>query len=65
MTQARMTRDVVVEILACVSLVVHQEALIAEPQILDQNSVAGKSSSLRRLTISTRQNHAFSFGMQP
>ncbi len=35
-----MDRDVVVEILTGVGLVVHQEALIAEPEILDQNSVA-------------------------
>src|ERR1700722_11269331 len=37
-----MMRDMVVEILAGVGLVVHQEALIAEPQILDEDSVAGK-----------------------
>ena len=35
-----MVRDVMVEILAGVGLVVHQEALIAEPKILDQNRVA-------------------------
>ena len=35
-----MARDVMVEILAGVGLVVHQEALIAEPEILDQDSVA-------------------------
>jgi len=37
-----MGRDVVVEILTGVGLVVHQEALIAEPEILDQDSVAGE-----------------------
>src|ERR1700722_14471421 len=37
-----MMRDMVVEILAGVGLVVHQEALIAEPEILDEDSVAGK-----------------------
>ncbi len=32
--------DMMVEILASVGFVVHQEALIAEPQILDQDSIA-------------------------
>src|SRR5580700_11563435 len=40
MVQVWMDGDVVVEILTGVGLVVHQEALIAEPEILDQNSVA-------------------------
>src|SRR3984885_4272915 len=40
MVQVWMDRDVVVEILTGVGLVVHQEALIAEPEILDQDSVA-------------------------
>src|SRR3984957_18132010 len=40
MIQPWVGRDVVVEILTGVGLVVHQEALIAEPEILDQNSVA-------------------------
>ena len=31
-----------VEILTGVGLVVHQEALIAEPEILDEDSVAGE-----------------------
>src|ERR1700722_6155883 len=42
MTQARMTRDMMVQILAGVGLVVHQEALIAEPEVLDEDSVAGE-----------------------
>ena len=37
-----MMRDMMVGILAGVGLVVHQEALIAEPKILDQDRVAGK-----------------------
>ena len=37
-----MDRDVMVKILTGVGLVVHQEALIAEPEILDQDSVAGE-----------------------
>src|ERR1700675_3222134 len=40
MIQTWMDRDVVVKILTRVGLVVHQEPLIAEPKILDQNSVA-------------------------
>ena len=40
MIQTGMDRDVMVKILTGVGLVVHQEALIAEPEILDQNSVA-------------------------
>ena len=35
-----MDRDVMIKILTGVGLVVHQEALIAQPKILDQNSVA-------------------------
>ena len=37
-----MLRDVMVEILTGVGLVVHQEALIAEPKILDEDGVAGE-----------------------
>ena len=60
-----MMGDMMVEILAGVSLVVHQEALIAEPEILDQDSVAWERLHLGRLTTSTRQNHAFNSRVQP
>src|SRR5580693_5181443 len=40
MIQAWMDREVVVKVLTGVGLVVHQEPLIAEPKILDQNRVA-------------------------
>ena len=36
-----MMRDIMVEILTGVGLVVHEKALIAEPEILDEDSVAG------------------------
>ncbi len=42
MIQAWTGRDVMIEILTGVGLVVHQEPLIAEPKILDQNSIARK-----------------------
>ena len=38
--QARMLSNVMVEILAGVGLVVHQEAPIAETKVLDENGVA-------------------------
>ena len=37
-----MLRDVMVDILARVGLVVHEEALVAEPEILDEDRVAGE-----------------------
>ena len=40
--EARMPGNMVIEILADVGLVVHQEALIAEPEILDEDGVAGE-----------------------
>ena len=36
-----MLRDVMVEILAGVGLVVHEKAQIAKPEILDEDGVAG------------------------
>ena len=39
---AAMLRDKVIEILARIGLVVHQEALFAEAQILDEDGVAGQ-----------------------
>ena len=39
---AGMPRDMVIEILACVGLVAHQEARFAEAEILNEDGVAGQ-----------------------
>ena len=41
--QPGMPRDMVVDILACVGLVVHQEATVPETEILNEDGVAGQS----------------------
>ena len=40
--QARMPRDIMIEILTGVGFVVHQEAPLAEAKILDEDRVAGQ-----------------------
>ena len=59
-----MVRDVMVEILTGVGLVVHQEALIAEPEILDENSVAGELL-VAALTTSTPPEPRVQSRVQP
>ena len=62
MVDAGMPSDKVIEILARIGLVAHQEAPLSEAEILNEHRVAGQSAVSRRLTTSSRQNQTSDFG---